>query len=273
MQADSSPLECPQSARGRYSSRTEPARTQATSRGLKTRVGAPDAESMDLVAIPAGRFIMGSPDGEIGRSAWEGPRHEVIVPGFLLSRCPVTNEDYARYLAENPRVAPPPHWSKVLCDAARRPVVGITWHEAKSFAGWARCRLPSEAEWEYAARAGTEYPYLLGPSELDLMRVAWYRQNADGGIHPVGELEPNAWGLHDMLGNVWEWVEDDVHASYVGAPADGSPWIDVPRAHDRVVRGASFYEDSRLARATVRDWRPSTGRCDDVGFRLAKDVG
>jgi formylglycine-generating enzyme required for sulfatase activity len=227
---------------------------------------------MELLAIPAGRFIMGSPDGEIGRSSWEGPQHEVQVAAFLLGRLPVTNEEYARYLAERPQVDKPAYWESASLNEPRLPVVGVSWHEAKEFAAWAACRLPSEAEWEYAVRAGTSHPYVLGPSELDLMRFAWYRQNSDGRIHSVGERAPNAWGLHDMLGNVWEWVEDDVHAAYAGAPVDGSPWIDSSRPCDRVVRGSAFYDDSRLVRAAVRDWRPSTSRRDDLGFRLAKSL-
>jgi eukaryotic-like serine/threonine-protein kinase len=223
---------------------------------------------VELVAIPAGRFLMGSPDGEIGRSAWESPRHEVEVTAFELASAPVTNAEYARYLTECPEAPEPAGWQEALRDPDR-PVVGVSWDEARSFALWAGGRLPSEAEWEYAARAASTAPYVLGVSEIDLDRIAWYRANSDGRIHPVGQKKPNPWGLHDMLGNVWEWVEDDVHSSYAGAPWSGFPWVDAPRGEARMIRGGAFYDDARIVRAGMRDWRHAGCRRDDLGFRIA----
>jgi formylglycine-generating enzyme required for sulfatase activity len=131
-------------------------------------------------------------------------------------------------------------------------VVGVTWDQARRFAEWAGARLPSEAEWEYAARAGTSEPYLLGSSEADLDRVAWYSNNAGGRLHPVGEKAANGWGPHDALGNVWEWVEDDWHSSYEGARTDGSAWVETPRGDGRAVRGGWMGHQTCA-------WRPATG--------------
>ena len=113
-------------------------------------------------------------------------------------------------------------------------------------------RLPSEAEWEYACRAGSETEFCFGDDAKRLGEFAWYSENSESKTHPVGEKKPNAWGLYDMHGNVWEWVEDDWHDSYEGAPDDGSAWIDKPRGSDRVVRGGSWGDVARYCRSAVR---------------------
>ena len=213
---------------------------------------------------------MGSPGTEKGHYEDEGPQHEVAVPSFYMGRYPVTNEEYARFLEENPDVQEPGYWSDRSYNQARQPVVGVTWNEARRFAEWAGGRLPSEAEWEYAARAGTTEPYLEGGSEAKLDRVAWYSKNSDGRTHPVGEKGANAWGLHDVLGSVWEWVEDDWHNNYKGAPMDGSAWVDKRRGEGRAVRGGSFHGGARLLRAACRVNRPPDPRHHDVGFRCAR---
>ncbi len=166
---------------------------------------------IELVRIQGGAFQMGSPDGEEGRYDSEGPQHSVTVPEFLIGRYPVTNEEYRRFLDAHPKAKEPEEWANRRFNQARQPVVGVSWDEARRFAEWAGCRLPSEAEWEYAARAGTEAPFLDGANEENLARHAWYDKNSDKQSHPVGEKAVNHWGLHDTLGNVWEWVEDDWH--------------------------------------------------------------
>ena len=228
-----------------------------------TKVG-----KVEVLNIPAGSFKMGSTLFERGRYGNEGPRRRVTVPGFAIGRYAVTNEEYALFLAANPDAREPMYWSDRTYNQARQPVVGVSWEEARRFAGWAGGRLPTEAEWEYAARAGTTARYLVGSTPTDLNRVAWYGGTSDNKLHPVGQKEPNAWGLYDVLGNVWEWVEDDWHDSYRGAPEDGSPWLDEPRGDLRVVRGGAFFDSEKDVRAAYRFRVNPLNRDFDVGFRV-----
>ncbi len=172
---------------------------------------------------------MGSPESEARRYDDEGPVHEVQVPSFYLGRYPVTNEEYERFLTDNSDVQEPRYWADGRFNQHWQPVVGVSWEEAQRYAAWAGLRLPSEAEWEYACRAGTCTRYATGDTESDLSRAGWYHENSDGKLHPVGEKVPNAFGLYDMHGNVWEWVADDGHDNYKTAPNDGRAWIDDPR--------------------------------------------
>ena len=138
-------------------------------------------------------------------------------------------------------------------------------------------RLPSEAEWEYACRAGSKTRYYSGDTDADLDRVGWYYGNSGLQLHTVGEKEPNAFGLYDMHGNVWEWVEDDWHGNYKGAPDDGQAlvdksWLGKKQVSDRVLRGGSWFGDARFCRSAGRGNFAPGGRGDLVGFRLARSV-
>ncbi len=223
---------------------------------------------VELVQIPEGSFEMGSPEAEGGRSDDEGPQHRVTVPAFQMGRYAVTNEQYARFLAAHPDAAEPGFWSNSDLSQARQPVCGISWKEARCFANWVEGRLPSEAEWEYAARAGTTAPHLTGSTGADLDRFGWYQENSEARLHSVGEKESNAWGLYDVLGNAWEWVEDDWQDDYERAPDDGSSWVDEPRGGRRVLRGGSFHDYAYWVRAASRRWCDSNLRDHDVGFRV-----
>jgi formylglycine-generating enzyme required for sulfatase activity len=132
--------------------------------------------------------------------------------------------------------------------------------------------LPSEAEWEYACRAGTNTRFYAGDTEKDLEQVGWYINNSGDQLHPVGEKEPNVFGLYDMHGNVLEWVEDDWHDNYKEAPDDGRAWIDEPRGAYRVIRGGSWYDDARRCRSAGRIIDSPDYRDFIVGFRLARSV-
>ena len=226
----------------------------------------------ELVRIPGGKFMMGSPESEEGHYDYESPLHEVRVKDFYLGRNPVTNEEYGRFLQENPKASEPEYWAVRKYNQPRQPVVGVSWEDAQRYAAWAEMRLPSEAEWEYACRAGTDTRYYTGDKEKDLDRAGWYDENSGDQLHPVGEKEPNAFGLYDMHGNVWEWVEDDWHNAYEGAPNDGSAWIDEQRGADRVVRGGSWIIDARNCRSAIRyDISPGS-RLSSLGFRLARSL-
>lgn len=231
-----------------------------------------DPGGVELLLIPGGTCVMGSPNNEEGRWDDEGPQHSVTVGSFYVGRYPVTNEEYARFLEANPKAQKPSEWGNRTLNGARQPVVGVSWDEARQFAAWASCRLPSEAEWEYAARAGTTAPYLGGASQQDLARHAWYDENSKNQTHPVGEKAVNAFGLHDVLGNTREWVEDDWHANYEGAPTDGSAWVGKARAADRVLRGGSWLSSARICRVASRYWWPTGERIRGLGFRVARSL-
>ncbi|MGD8846759.1 MAG: formylglycine-generating enzyme family protein [Desulfobacteraceae bacterium] len=218
--------------------------------------------------IPGGEFLMGSPDSEEGRCENEGPQHSVRVPDFYMGRYMVTNEEYDQYLAENPDANEPTYWADRYYNQPKQPVVGICWQDARRYARWAGLQLPSESQWEYACRAGTRTRFYSGDDEKDLERVGWYRGNSESKLHPVGEKEPNAFGLYDMHGNVDEWVEDDWHENYSEAPNDGSSWIDDDRGSDRVIRSGCWLNPARSCRSAFRDRIAPDYRDLDLGFRL-----
>ena len=224
----------------------------------------------EMKTIEPGRFIMGSLEEKN-----EKPLHEVIIKkSFEIGRFEVTFEEYDRFAYATGR-RPPSH---MAWGAGKRPVILVSWEEARDYAKWLsektgkRFRLPTEAEWEYAARAGSETAFSFGDDSVRLKEYGWYSGNSDGKTHPVGKKKPNAWGLYDMHGNVWEWVEDDYHNSYEGAPNDGRAWIDKPRGAERVMRGCGWRDDASDCRSANRSRDKSDYRVTRVGFRLARSI-
>lgn len=252
--------------------------------------------------MPPGRFRMGSPEDEPGRYDDEGPQHEVTLErGFWLFDTPCTQRLWTAVMGDNPSRFQSPD----------RPVESVSWQQVQTFLERINAQtqpslglnLPSEAQWEYACRAGTETALYTGPIEIRgehnapaLHPIAWYRGNCGvdfdlgtgeditdwkdrqfpepktGGTHPVGRKRPNAWGLFDMLGNVWERCGDHWHNSYTGAPQDGTAWIetDAEENASRVVRGGSWLAPARGVRCAVRlGVRPGL-RFDARGFRCAR---
>ncbi|HEX9619858.1 MAG TPA: SUMF1/EgtB/PvdO family nonheme iron enzyme, partial [Polyangiaceae bacterium] len=212
---------------------------------------------VELVSIPAGTFSMGSPPDERDREADE-TQHEVTLSAFELGKYTVTNEQYARFLAENPGAREPELWSDRRFNQPNQPVVGVSWDEARAFCAWAGGRLPTEAEWEYACRAGTTTRYWSGDEETDLARAGWYGGNSRGQLHPVGEKPANAFGLHDVHGNVWEWCAD-----WYGEFPTGATQVDPtsPASGDsRVLRGGSWFSHARRALRAPRPRRPGRPR-------------
>ena len=231
----------------------------------------------ELVRIPGGSFTMGSPESEKGRYSDEGPQHRVTIAPFAIGRYPVPNEQYAVFLEQNPDAPEPKYWADRDRNQPRQPVVGVSWEDAKRYAEWAGLRLPTEAEWEYACRAGTTSAFNDGsdctePDGKDpaLDRLGWFSKNSGGRAHLVGEKQPNAWGLYDMHGNVWEWCEDEWHGNYKGAPDDGSAWVDDRggEGRDRVIRGGGWPDWARSCRCACRDGGGPGGRVIFLGFRL-----
>jgi formylglycine-generating enzyme required for sulfatase activity len=233
----------------------------------------------DLVLIPGGVFQMGSPKSEEGRNDSEGPVHKVKVRSFYLGRCPVTNEEYGRFLSANRDIQEPRYWGDRRFNQPRQPVVGVSWDEARAYATWAGLRLPSESEWEYACRAGTTTPFYFGgtinPDQANYDGNYSYGKGKKGEYRqqttPVNTFPANAFGLYDMHGNVWEWIEDDWHENYKGALSDGQAWINNPRGEGRVLRGGSWLDDPLLCRSAYRLRDHPVGRGSNFGFRLALD--
>jgi formylglycine-generating enzyme required for sulfatase activity len=155
----------------------------------------------------------------------------------------------------------------------------LSWNDVQKFIHWLnrregtdKYRLPTEAEWEYAGRAKRDTVFSFGDDASKLTEYAWYRKNSEKKNHPVGQKKPNAWGLYDMHGNVWEWVEDDYHDNYEGAPNDGRAWIDESRGANRVIRGGGWDWYAGSCRSAGRQGYEPGRRNYDHGFRLARSV-
>jgi formylglycine-generating enzyme required for sulfatase activity len=221
---------------------------------------------MEFVYISPGLFKMGSPEGEPGRKEDE-TSHMVLLPqGFYMQTTPITQEQWKAVMENNP--------SEFKGDSSR-PVERVSWNDAHEFIERLNKRepgmlykLPTEAQWEYACRAGTQTRYYTGDTDADLARAGWYDENSNRTTHPVAQKEPNSFGLYDMHGNVWEWVEDDWHESYQHAPLDGSAWIDDPRGSARVIRGGGWFTPARNCRSAYRRWYEPDVRAYVLGFRL-----
>lgn len=220
----------------------------------------------EMVAIPAGTFIMGSPSTDVMRERDEQPPHTVTLKPFLLGQTEVTQALWQAVMGSNPSVYD-------AC-GAECPVDSVSWDDVQAFLAQLnrltgqRYRLPTEAEWEYAARAGSTSRWSWGDDPAGADAHAWWVSNSDASTHPVARLQPNAWGLYDMHGNVWERVEDRYHAHYQGAPNDGSAWVEGENA-GRVLRGGGWSDEVMGTRTAYRDVN-GPGLCyRTAGFRLA----
>jgi formylglycine-generating enzyme required for sulfatase activity len=206
----------------------------------------------------------------------EKPIKQRRIKAFLLGRYEVTFAQYDQFViatqSHNPERSYPDDeaWGR-----ATRPVINVSWYDAKAYVDWLavqtgkQYRLPSEAEWEYAARASKRTRWSFGDDENVLREYAWFDENSGSKTHPIGGLEPNLWGLYDMHGNVKEWVQDCWHESYQEAPDDGSAWETGDCKH-RVLRSGSWFRRSWFLRSAYRE--KFMGDLDDfdVGFRVAQ---
>ena len=227
--------------------------------------------TLDMVEIPGGTFIMGSPKSEAKRGSNEGPQHQVTVPSFYMGKYELTQVQYEAIIGTNP--------SNFKGD--NRPVERVSWNNAVEFCKklsqktGKKYRLPSEAEWEYACRAGTTTPFYFGESITpDLVNYdsnytyasapkGKYRQQTTD----VGTFPPNSFGLYDMHGNVWEWCQDDYKNDYINAPTDGSA-LTSPRRSAKLLRGGSWCNDPGYCRSACRTFDFLDGNDTLVGFRV-----
>ena len=220
-------------------------------------------ECPEMVAIPAGSFDMGSTE-----IVDEQPGHRVHLPAFLLGRTEVTQGQWIAVMGRN--------LSSFNYCGMDCPVESISWNDAQEFAKrlsqktGKNYRLPSESEWEYAARAGNSGKWSFGNDESQLGAYAWFSANSDHKSHPVGQKEPNAFGLHDMHGNAREWVEDVWHANYNGAPSDGSAWTSGGDQARRAIRGGAWYDVPWNLRSAIRGHGAPVIRFDIAGMRIAR---
>jgi formylglycine-generating enzyme required for sulfatase activity len=237
------------------------------------------ANCPEMVVVPAGSFTMGSPASEQDRSADEGPQHKVtIARAFAVGRFEVTFKEWDACVDGGGCDDYTPSdegWGR-----GRRPVINVSWNDAQSYVDWLSkrtgkpYRLLSESEYEYAARAGTQtaYPWgnAVGKNNANCHSCGsrWdARQTA-----PVGSFAANRFGLYDMVGNVREWTEDCYHNTYIGAPADGSAWIQNANCYDRVVRGGSYLLAPAFLRSASRYWFTTDYRLRYLGFRVARTL-
>ncbi|MBO0734442.1 MAG: formylglycine-generating enzyme family protein [Methylocapsa sp.] len=229
-----------------------------------------------MIIVPAGKFLMGSPESDSEREAAETPQHEVtFAKPFAVSKYEVTFDEWDACVAATACQRAADEWGR-----GNMPVINVSWDDATAYARWLSrltgkdYRLLTEAEWEYSARAGTTTRYSWGdePGEGNA--------NCDGcGSHryrhqtaPAGSFKPNAFGLYDMHGNVWEWVEDVWHDNYGGAPTDGSAWLGGGDGSFRVARGGSYRNDTGLIRSALRVKRNINVKFDTLGFRVAREL-
>ncbi|OBQ29724.1 MAG: Sulphatase-modifying factor protein [Aphanizomenon flos-aquae MDT14a] len=214
---------------------------------------------LEMAVIPGGSFMMGSPENEAGSSDNESPQHQVTVPSFFMGKYPVTQAQYQAIMGTNPS----------LFKGSNRPVECVSWDNAVAFCEklsqitGKTYRLPSEAEWEYACRAGTTTPFHFG--ETITTDLANYNGNYTYGQEPKGVYRrettevgsfgvANNFGLYDMHGNVWEWCQDNWHSNYEGAPIDGSAWLGIEKnTNTRLLRGGSWSFNPANCRSASRN--------------------
>jgi formylglycine-generating enzyme required for sulfatase activity len=224
---------------------------------------------IELVLVTPGEFVMGSGEGEEGRYSDEGPARTVRVTSpFYMGKYEITQKQWSALMKKNPSAFP----------GDRNPVDSVSWMDGVKFL--ARLNrattdrlhvplqfgLPSEAEMEYALRAGTTSRFSTGDGESGLPSAAWFRANAGGTSKPVGRKAPNPWGLYDLHGNVLEWCADTWHDGYAGAPGDETPWE--RDGLGRVLRGGSFLQKAFHCRSAVRFKAMPDGREKEFGLRI-----
>ena len=245
--------------------------------------------TFEMLPIPGGKFKMGSPENEKGRKPDEGPQHEVEIAPFWMEKCETTWGEFELFMYPNEEkksreTKKLPALLNALTDAITHPTqpyvemsfgmgkdgfpaISMTQHAANKYCQWLSAktghfyRLPTEAEWEYAARAGTTTAYFWGDDPAPMGEYCWFGKNSDFKYQKVGTKKPNAWGLHDILGNVCEWTLDQYNPAYYATSPAANPWNKATKPYPHVARGGSWDDDEptklRAAerRASNKDWK------------------
>ncbi|MDR0408433.1 MAG: formylglycine-generating enzyme family protein [Campylobacteraceae bacterium] len=227
---------------------------------------------MEFVLIPSGSFAMGSGKNAEIKVAHEFPQHNVTISrNFYLGKFEVTQKQWMKIMNSNP--------SKFKGDL--NPVESINWYDAKTFISklnalenTTKYRLPTEAEWEYAARAISEDKYSFGNDAGELKLYAWYYEGSKKLLrtHPVGQKQPNKWGLYDMHGNVWEWTEDFYDPEYYSKSSLKDPISRESSLKSIVIRGGGWINSAEHLRSAARYYKTPTTKNDDLGFRVVLDI-
>ncbi|MEX8499855.1 MAG: formylglycine-generating enzyme family protein [Leptothrix ochracea] len=250
----------------------------------------------EMVVLPKGHFLMGAPDSEAGRKPNEVPQHDVgISVNIAMSRFELQKGEFARFVddagykteaetgdgcwlwqnGELNKGAGTSWRNPGFEQDDHHPVVCVSWNDAQAYVKWLSqktsktYRLPSEAEWEFAARARSTTRYSFGSEDARLADFAWFTKVSEGHTHAVGEKKPNGFGLFDVHGNAWEWTQDCWHDTYINAPTDGNAWDD-PVCQRRVFRGGSWGESPRLTRTAARVAIAPSNRGNFVGMRIVR---
>lgn len=228
------------------------------------------SKKTNTVYLKTNTYQMGSNNGRDN----EKPVHQITFDyNFEIAKTPVTFEEYDLYCEDTKTEKP----SDAGWGRGKRPVINVSWKNAQAYCQWLskktnkEYRLPTEAEWEYACRAGTTTKWSFGDDEKELDKYAWYTKNSDSKTHPVGEKLPNLWGLYDMHGNVQEWCSDDWVNDYNKIPRDGIAYKN-KSSSGKVLRGGSWYDDAYYSRSTLRYWNFPDNLYNLVGFRLLRTL-
>ena len=231
--------------------------------------------TLEMMSIPEGSFIMGTPENELGRSNDENPQHQVTLAPFFMSKYPITQAQYLAVINTN----------NSTFKGSNKPVENVSWLDCIKFcqklsnSTGRKFRLPSEAEWEYACRAGTTTPFHFGETittDLANYKGQFAYGKGNSGIYrqettDVGIFPPNAFGLCDLHGSVWEWCADAWHDNYDNAPSDGSAWEEEEKEGQRlsrVLRGGSWDDTAYYCRSGVRLWASPEVHGRLIGFRI-----
>lgn len=265
--------------------------------------------SFTMGSSPAEKSWAATHGGNLPSVADESPQHVVSIGSFALGKYDVTRDEYARFVKETGypagdgcQISPSPNgyfdgsnekkvagasWQNPgFTQSGHDPVICVSWHDAQAYVDWLNgkvrrrgaskatgpYRLPSESEWEYAARAGTTTRFWWGDDDAAAADHAWFKDNSGGQTHPVGSKGANAFGLYDIVGNVWQWTADCYADSYANAPTDGSA-VESGKDCMRVDRGGSWFYPTWLLRSAPRERNPADYRDAIMGFRVARTLG
>ena len=236
---------------------------------LATELLLPGGVAIELLLVPPGEFWMGSRAEDPEYDPLDPPVRVKLDDPFYIGKTSLTQAQWSALMAANPAHFPL---------GGDFPIETVSWEECSklcerlSTVCGKRVRLPSEAEWEYACRAGSETLYSFGDTSELLGVFGWFRGNASEQSHPVGQKLPNAWGLYDMHGGIDEFCQDTWHPAYSGAPLDGSAWIDGEDQLHRVLRGGSWYDLGEYCSSPHRNYYEFDTPSEDHGFRIVIDI-